>query len=65
MKMNKNFNTFTDFESFELKVPTFCFVTGCVSARRDRRYSSSFGIVYIIHNTKLVGHSFSTQPIAV
>jgi hypothetical protein len=39
MKMNRNFNEFTDFESLELEVPTFCFVTGCVSARRDRRYS--------------------------
>jgi hypothetical protein len=38
MKINRNFNEFTDFESLELKVPTFCFVTGCVSARRDRRY---------------------------
>jgi hypothetical protein len=37
--MNRNFNTFTDFESLELEVPTFCVVTGCVSARRDRRYS--------------------------
>jgi hypothetical protein len=38
MKINRNFNEFTDFESLELEVPTFCFVTGCVSARRDRRY---------------------------
>ena len=37
MKMNRNFNKFTDFESLELEVPTFCVVTGCVSARRDRR----------------------------
>jgi hypothetical protein len=37
--INRNFNEFTDFESLELEVPTFCFVTGCVSARRDRRYS--------------------------
>ena len=36
-KMNRNFNAFTDFELLELEVPTFCFVTGCVSARRDRR----------------------------
>jgi hypothetical protein len=35
--MNRNFNEFTDFESLELEVPTFCFVTGCVSAHRDRR----------------------------
>ena len=38
MKMNRNFNELTDFESLELEVPTFCFVTGCVSAYRDRRY---------------------------
>ena len=38
--MNRNFNEFTDFESLEPEVPTFCFVTGCVSARRDRRYMS-------------------------
>jgi len=37
MKMNINFNEFTDFESLELEVPTFCFVTGCVSACSDRR----------------------------
>jgi hypothetical protein len=37
MKMNRNFNEFTDFESLELEVPTFCVVTGCVSASRDRR----------------------------
>ncbi len=36
-EMNRNFNEFTDFKSLELEVPTFCFVTGCVSARRDRR----------------------------
>ena len=29
--MNRNFNAFTDFESLELEVPTFCLVTGCVS----------------------------------
>jgi hypothetical protein len=44
MKINRNFNEFTDFESLELKVPTFCFVTGCVSARRDRRYVLSLFI---------------------
>ncbi len=38
MKMNRNFNEFIDFKSLELEVPTFCLVTGCVSARRDRRY---------------------------
>lgn len=32
MKMNSNFDELTDFESFELEVPTFCLVTG------DRRY---------------------------
>jgi hypothetical protein len=37
MKINRNFYTFTDFKSLELEVPTFCLVTGCVSARRDRR----------------------------
>ena len=41
MKMNRDFNAFTDFESPELEVPTFCLVTGCVSARRDRRYIGS------------------------
>ena len=39
MKVSRNFNELTDSESLELEVPTFCFVTGCVSARRDRRYS--------------------------
>lgn len=38
MKINRNFNAFTDFKSLKLEVPTFCLVTGCVSARRDRRY---------------------------
>ena len=28
MKMNRNFNEFTDFESLELEVPTFCLVRG-------------------------------------
>jgi hypothetical protein len=28
MKMNRTFNEFTDFESLDLEVPTFCFVTG-------------------------------------
>jgi hypothetical protein len=37
MKMNRKFNTFTDLKSLELKVPKICLVTGCVSARRDRR----------------------------
>jgi hypothetical protein len=50
MKMNRNFNEFTDSESLELEVPTFCFVTGCVSARRDRRYK------YAVDNSS-IGHS--------
>jgi hypothetical protein len=37
MKMNRQFNTFTELKSLELKVPKICLVTGCVSARRDRR----------------------------
>ena len=37
MKINRNFNAFTDLESLELEVLAFCLVTGCVSARRDRR----------------------------
>jgi len=44
--MNRNFNEFTDFKSLELKVLIFCFVTGCVSARRDRRYSIMFSLKY-------------------
>ncbi len=38
MKMNRKFNTFTDLRSLELEVPKIRLVTGCVSARRDRRY---------------------------
>jgi hypothetical protein len=38
IKLNRNFNEFTDFKSLEPEVSAFCFVTGCVSARRDRRY---------------------------
>jgi hypothetical protein len=39
MKMNRNFDAFADFESLKLEVPIFfCLATGCVSARRDRRY---------------------------
>jgi hypothetical protein len=38
MKMNRNCNEFTNFESLELEVPTLCLVPGCVSARKDRRY---------------------------
>ena len=41
MKINRNFNKFTDFESLELEVPTFCVVIRCVSARKDKRYSIS------------------------
>ena len=37
MKMNRNFNAFTDLKPLELEVPTICLVTGCVSGRRDRR----------------------------
>ena len=39
IKINRNFNAFIDLKSLELEVPTFCLVTGCVSARRDRRYT--------------------------
>jgi hypothetical protein len=51
---------FTDFYSLELEVPTFCLVTGCVSARRDRRYSYNLklsirfcilpAIIYVTHS---------------
>lgn len=42
MKMNRNFNTFTDLESLELEVPKICLVIGCVLARRaDVTRSSS------------------------
>jgi hypothetical protein len=37
MKMNRNFNAFTDLKPLELKVPTICLATGCVSGHRDRR----------------------------
>ena len=37
MKINRNFNAFTDLKSLELEVPTICLATGCVSLRRDRR----------------------------
>ena len=43
--MNRNFNEFIDSESLELEVPTFCFVMGCVSARRDKRYIASFSVM--------------------
>jgi hypothetical protein len=32
---------FINLKSLELEVTTFCLVTGCVSARRDRRYPFS------------------------
>lgn len=38
IKINKNFNQSTNFKSLEPEVLTFCFVTGCVSARRDKCY---------------------------
>jgi hypothetical protein len=38
MKMNGNFNVFTDLKPLELEVPIICLATGCVSGRRDRRY---------------------------
>jgi hypothetical protein len=44
--MNRNFNEFTDFKSLGLEVPTFCFVTGCVSARRDRRPRFDFNVPF-------------------
>jgi hypothetical protein len=37
MKMNRNFNAFTDLKPPELEVPIICLATGCVSGRRDRR----------------------------
>jgi hypothetical protein len=37
IKRNKFFNTFTDLTSLELEVPAFFLVTGCVSARREKR----------------------------
>jgi hypothetical protein len=38
-KTNRNFNAFIYLKSLELKVPTICLVTGCVSGHRERRYS--------------------------
>jgi hypothetical protein len=46
MKINRNFNAFIDFKSLELEVPMFCLVTGCVSARRDRRYLNSIYLLF-------------------
>ena len=37
MKMNRNFNVFTDLKPLELEVPIICLATGCVSGRRDIR----------------------------
>jgi hypothetical protein len=37
LKMNRKINTLTDLKSLELEVHKICLVTGCVSARRDRR----------------------------
>jgi hypothetical protein len=51
MKINRNFNAFTDLKSLELEVPTICLATGCVSLRRDRRY-------YIITGASLVDTIF-------
>jgi len=42
--MNRYFRAFTDLKSLELEVPMICLVTGCVSLRRDRRYS--FCMIY-------------------
>jgi hypothetical protein len=41
MKINRNFNAFTDLKSLELEVPTIGLATGCVLLRRDRRYTIS------------------------
>jgi len=38
IKINRNFDTFTSFVALELETFTFCHVTQCVSARRNRRY---------------------------
>ena len=37
MKINRNFNAFTDLKSLELEVLITCLVTGYVLLRRDRR----------------------------
>jgi hypothetical protein len=39
MRANRNFNVFTDLKPLELEVPIICLATGCVSGRRDRRYT--------------------------
>jgi hypothetical protein len=38
MKMNRNFDAFTDLKLLKLEVLTICLAIGCVSGRRDRRY---------------------------
>jgi hypothetical protein len=38
IKINRNFNAYTDLKPLGLKVPVICLATGCVSGRRDRRY---------------------------
>ena len=38
--IDRNLRAFIDFMSLELEIPTICLVTGGVSVRRDRRYSS-------------------------
>jgi hypothetical protein len=35
----ENFDVLTESELLEFKVPVVCLATGCVSRRRDRRYS--------------------------
>ena len=54
MKMNRKFNTFTDLKSLELEVPKTCLVTGCVSARRDRRYSDPLDESYMLCLTAIL-----------
>lgn len=36
MKINRNFNIFTDFKALELEVPIICLITGYTSGYRDR-----------------------------
>ena len=38
MKMNRNFNAFTDLKLLKLKVLIICLAIRCVLRRRDRRY---------------------------
>jgi hypothetical protein len=58
MKMNRNFNEFTDFESLELEVPTFCLLRGAfrhagtdVNASRASSYKN-IAKVSKIHGVK-------------